>query len=50
MHDQGIITTVKNYHIHRLFYTMLDANEETLLSVSECGKRYGVVDHCMVYT
>jgi hypothetical protein len=50
MHDQGIITNVKSYHTHRAFYTILDANEETLLSVSECGERYGVVDHCMVYT
>ena len=50
MHDQGIITTFKSYHTLRTFYTMLDANEETLLSVSECWKWYVVVDHCMVYT
>ena len=36
MHDQGIIATVKSYHTHRTFYSMLDANEESLLSVSEC--------------
>jgi hypothetical protein len=35
MHYQGIITTVKSYHTHRTFYTMLDAKEETLLSFSE---------------
>lgn len=50
MHDQGIITNFRSYHTHRTFYTMLGANEETLLSVSECWKWYGVVDHCMVYT
>jgi hypothetical protein len=34
LHDQGIITTLKSYHTHRTFYTMLDANEETFVKVN----------------